>query len=458
MARTIDDFDADLVGRATIRRRRTTSVARPSDIGLETESPECHDVYARVVSGLSRSKLILVDIAIALILATVWIVEIARAPQIGTGREAGAYLLALGATLPLSARRIAPRSAFVVMAVCFAGALLLDSASTGIGSALVAYTILVEQARRTGAAVIVAGYLMIVLAHVTAEDATMTDLFFNAITFAMVIAIAELVRTRSAYASIHAERTARLEADRIAVAQGAVAEERLRIARELHDVVAHSISSIAVQSSVGREQLRSHPDVTAQALEAIESSSRTALSEMRRMLGILRPNGQVAGALAPAPGLDGVDELVRQSNGAGVTASLVIDGERPPAVPPGVDLCGFRIVQEALTNVVKHAPGAHADVMVQWRPDAIVIEVDDNGHGQALLGRSSVSGHSGHGLLGMSERVALFGGVLAAGPRPGGGFAIHAYLPFEEARASSGGDWRTHRSMSAPTTDPVVTT
>ena len=188
------------------------------------------------------------------------------------------------------------------MAACFAGALLLDSASTGVGSALVAYTILVEQSRRAGVAVVVAGYVLIVLAHVTYEGTTLTDLFFNAITFAMVIAIAELVRTRSAYAGIYAERTAQLEADRIAVAQRAVDDERLRIARELHDVVAHSISSIAVQSSVGLERLCApSPSVTEQALQAIESSSRTALSEMRRMLGILRPDGERVGRASPLP-------------------------------------------------------------------------------------------------------------------------------------------------------------
>ena len=141
------------------------------------------------------------------------------------------------------------------------------------------------------------------------------------------------------------------------MAQRAVDDERLRIARELHDVVAHSISSIAVQSSVGLERLRSEPDVTEQALRAIESSSRTALSEMRRMLGILRPDRELSGGLSPAPGLERVDEIVRESNRSGVSTSLVIEGTRPAAVPPGVDLCAYRIVQEALTNVVKHAPG-----------------------------------------------------------------------------------------------------
>jgi signal transduction histidine kinase len=408
------------------------------------------------VSGLLRRNLILVDVGVAAILLVLWIVEVAQLPDEGVVRQLLAYVLAIGATVPLVARRIIPRTAFAVMAVCFAAALVLDSASTGIGCALVAYTILVDQSRRAGVAVVVAGYALILVAHVAAEDATLTDLFFNAITFAMVIAIAELVRTRLAYAGIHAERTAQLEADRIAVTQRAVDSERMRIARELHDVVAHSISSIAVQSSVGRERLRTDPDVTEEALRSIESSSRTALSEMRRMLGILRPEGESSGGLSPAPGLERVDEIVSESNRSGVTTSLVIHGTRPAAVPPGVDLCAFRIVQEALTNVVKHAPCAHVDVVIRWSHDSIAIDVDDNGHGQALLGRSWDT-HGGHGLLGMSERVALFGGKLVAGPRPSGGFALHAYLPFEEPRASAGTRW-TRRPPDPTNVEPEPAT
>ena len=405
------------------------------------------------MSGLSRRNLILVDIIVASILVVMWVAEVSQLPD--RCRTTAARIRARDRRHRAVGRATdCPSLCLPGDGACFAGALLLDSASTGVGCALVAYTILVEQSRRAGVAVVAAGYALIVLAHVTTEGTTLTDLFFNAITFAMVIAIAELMRTRSAYAGIYAERTAQLEAERIAVAQRAVDDERLRIARELHDVVAHTISSIAVQSSVARERLRTEPDVTEQALQAIESSSRAALSEMRRMLGILRPEGEVSGGLSPAPGLERVDEIVRQSNGSGVTTSLVIDGTRPPAVPPGVDLCAFRIVQEALTNVVKHAPGAHAQVLIQWRSDSIAIDVDDNGHGQALLGRSWDS-HGGHGLLGMSERVALFGGDLSAGPRPGGGFALHASLPFEEARASSGMSWRTLPSESTPATEPV---
>lgn len=401
------------------------------------------------MSGLSRRTLIVIDVVAASILVVMWIVEVAQLPDQGSGRRLLAYLLAIGATAPLAVRRIAPRSAFVVMAACFAGALVLESASTGVGCALVAYTILVEQSRRAGVSVVVAGFALIVLAHAMTQDATLTGLIFNAVTFAMLIAIAELVRTRLAYAGIYAERTAQLEAERIALAQRAVDDERLRIARELHDVVAHSISSIAVQSSVGLERLRTDPDVTEQALRSIESSSRTALSEMRRMLGILRPDGELSGGLSPTPGLERVDEIVRESNRSGVTTSLVIEGTRPAAVPPGVDLCAFRIVQEALTNVVKHAPGAHVDVVIEWRPDSITIDVEDDGHGQALLGRSRDT-HGGHGLLGMSERVALFGGTLSAGPRPSGGFALHANVPFEEPRASSGVRWGPR--PSEPTT------
>ena len=150
MVVTIDDWREDLVGRTTIPPRHPTSVARPIGLGLETDSGQFQGEYARAVSGLSRRNLILIDVVAASILVVMWIVEVAQLPDQGAGRQLLAYLLAIGATAPLAVRRIAPRSAFVVMAACFAGALLLDSASTGVGCALVAYTILVEQSRRAG--------------------------------------------------------------------------------------------------------------------------------------------------------------------------------------------------------------------------------------------------------------------------------------------------------------------
>ncbi len=159
------------------------------------------------------------------------------------------------------------------------------------------------------------------------------------------------------------ERAAQLERERVTLAQKAVDEERLRIARELHDVVAHAISLIAVQSSVALDRLRQDPDATARALGTIETSSRGALAEMRRMLAILRQDDESLAQLVPSAGVADLPALAREASTAGVVTRLVAEGERPPAVPSGVDLCGYRIVQEALTNVVKHAPGASAEVV-----------------------------------------------------------------------------------------------
>ena len=231
-----------------------------------------------------------------------WIVEVTRLDDHGVGRHLLAYVLAIGATAPLAARRMAPRTVFAVMAVCFAGR---APAGVGFDGHRLRARRVHDLGRPVAARRCGCGGRRLRVDPPRPRGSrgdTLTDLFFNAITFAMVIAIAELMRTRLAYARIHAERTAQLDADRIAVTQRAVDSERLRIARELHDVVAHSISSIAVQSSVGRERLRTDPDVTEEALRAIESSSRTALSEMRRMLGILRPDGESSGGLSPRAG------------------------------------------------------------------------------------------------------------------------------------------------------------
>ena len=263
----------------------------------------------------------------------------------------------------------------------------------------------------------------------------MSDLFFDAITFAMVIAIAELVRTRRAYAEIYAERAARMESEKATATSRAVDEERLRIARELHDVVAHSVTSIAVQSSVGLDQLRKDPDAAERALATIETSSRTALAEMRRMLGMLRQGDDGSASLVPAPGLAHVRSLVEEYAAAGITTSLVVDGERPRSVPPGVDLC----------CLPDRAGGAHQRGQARtWgagRCQCQVVGRRCRRRGPrrwprpgAVRTRPGTDASPGQGLLGMRERVGLFGGVLAAGPRPEGGFGVFAQLPFDAPR------------------------
>ena len=237
---------------------------------------------------------------------------------------------------------------------------------------------------------------------------------------------------RRAYTARLEERTAELEQAREELARRAVTEERLRLARELHDVVAHAMSVIAVQSGVGAHVASTQPEEAAKALAAIEATSRAALTELRRLLGVLRQDSEPQGDLTPVPGLADLDSLLAEVAKAGLGVRLRVEGT-PSQLPAGVDLSAYRIVQEALTNVVKHAGPARAQVRIRYRDQEVTVEVTDDGRGVRALagdGRAGV----GHGLIGMRERVAAFDGDLEAGPRPGGGFRVAARLPLAAER------------------------
>jgi signal transduction histidine kinase len=227
-------------------------------------------------------------------------------------------------------------------------------------------------------------------------------------------------------------RAAVAEAERLAAAERAVVSERRRIAREMHDVVAHSMSVITVQAAAGREIARANPDKAAEVFARIETVGREALAELRRMLGILRESGDGDASLSPQPGIADIAAAVAQSSASGVPTGLVVEGDQQ-ALAAGVELAAYRIVQEALTNVRKHAGGAApTTVRIAYRTDALVVEVTDDGRG-AL---TSLSGSgAGHGLIGMRERVEVYGGEFTAGPRPGGGYAVRAVLPIVHSDA-----------------------
>jgi signal transduction histidine kinase len=218
----------------------------------------------------------------------------------------------------------------------------------------------------------------------------------------------------------HASRAAEIERE----AGQAVFEERARMARELHDIVSHNLSVVVLQAAGARAQ--ADPPTDPGTLEKIERSGREALVEMRRLLGVLRADGEDA-ALAPQPGLAQLDALVAGVRAHGLDIELIVDGACD-GLPPALDLSAYRIVQEALTNTLKHAGHARARVRVSRGPDAVVIEVVDDGGGALAAAPSD----GGHGLVGMRERVALFGGDLRAEPRPEGGFAVQARLPLAE--------------------------
>jgi signal transduction histidine kinase len=206
-------------------------------------------------------------------------------------------------------------------------------------------------------------------------------------------------------------------------ARDAVAEERARIARELHDLVAHNVSVMVVQAGAERHALPPEQQSTREALTSIEQSGRQALAEARRLLGVLR-HGDQSDELQPQPGVARIGELVEQTRRAGLPVELEVAGE-PVGLPAGVDLCAYRVVQESLTNALKHAGPAHARVRLRYDRAALSIDVVDDGPGAATPDGDG----AGHGLIGMRERVTLYGGRIEAGPRPEGGFAVHAELP-----------------------------
>jgi signal transduction histidine kinase len=227
-------------------------------------------------------------------------------------------------------------------------------------------------------------------------------------------------RDREAALTRHAER---LDRDRERAADAAVATERSRIARELHDVVAHAVSVIVVQAQGGARMVRPEPDEAEAAFAAIERTGAQALGEMRRLLGMLRATDEEA-ARTPQPGVAQLDALAEEVRRAGLSVELSVEGDAA-ALPAGVDVSAYRIVQEALTNALKYAGPATATVRVRCLPGAVEVSVLDDGRG------SAAPDGGGHGLIGMRERVALYGGHLEAGAGSAGGFAIRARLPFE---------------------------
>jgi signal transduction histidine kinase len=251
-------------------------------------------------------------------------------------------------------------------------------------------------------------------------------LLFNAMSALICFTVGRMMATRRAYVAALEDRARTAETSQRALTEQAVADERRRIARELHDVVAHHVSVMGVLATGSRRMLRRDPGAADEALATIEETGRTALREMRRLLTVLRTETEPAGELAPQPGLAGVEGLVEQIREAGLQAVLKVEGV-PGQLEAGIALTIYRIVQEALTNALKHAGAATVEVRMVFTRTDVVVEVCDTGRGPQL-GTAAI----GHGLLGMRERVMLYGGTLRTGPRPGGGYRVHARIPIEQ--------------------------
>ena len=256
-----------------------------------------------------------------------------------------------------------------------------------------------------------------------APDHSTGELVFIPLLFGICWLAGYALEAREEQAEAAEVRATQAEREQEAAARIAVAEERARIARELHDVVAHAVSVMVLQVGVVRHKLPDELEEEEDALRGVEETGRTALAEMRRLLGAMRADGAAA-ELAPQPSLDRLDALAAEVGRAGLPVTVHVEGE-PVRLPPGIDLSAYRIVQEGLTNALKHARAAHADVTVRYRPDWIELEVRDDGAGGAK------SDGLGHGLVGIRERVKIYGGEMTAGPANGGGFVLSTRLPLE---------------------------
>jgi signal transduction histidine kinase len=247
--------------------------------------------------------------------------------------------------------------------------------------------------------------------------------------FAIAWLVGDNLRTRRAYLAELEARAARLEREHEEQATRATLEERARIARELHDVIAHNVSVMVVQASAGEDVFDSDPERAREALAAVASTGRDALGELRRLLGVIRPGEQEEPLFAPQPGIGRLGDLVEQVRDTGLAIDLSVDGE-VRELPEATSLCVYRIVQEALTNTLKHAAATRAQVSLRYDPDELSVRVSDDGHGVSEPAANGVAG--GHGLIGMRERVALFGGEMQAGPSAGGGYCVSARLPVQQ--------------------------
>ncbi|MGA5252746.1 sensor histidine kinase [Streptomyces pseudogriseolus] len=339
-------------------------------------------------------------------------------------------------------RRMPERMLLLALGVGLAQ-LVLDVATGPADFALlvIVYTVAAVGARWASRVALAAGLCAAPLAQLrwpsphsgTFENVALSIIL--AVPFALAWVLGDSIRTRRAYFAQLEERAARLEKEREAQAKVAVAAERARIARELHDVVAHNVSVMVVQADGAAYVLDAAPDQAKKALETISGTGRQALAEMRRLLGVLRTGEhQEAGEYVPQPGLQQIEDLVEQCRESGLPVDFKVEGT-PRELPRGVELTAYRIVQEALTNTRKHGgPNAGASVRLVYFDDGLGLLMEDDGKGapHELYEEGGFDGQ-GHGLIGMRERVGMVGGTLDAGPRPGGGFRISALLPLKPA-------------------------
>jgi signal transduction histidine kinase len=419
---------------STVRRRRRRVVAgagdlqvnRPADLRRPLIRRSADDSAERSVyrlgvrmrrpSSLPRFNPLTVDRVLAVVLTVLAQAEV----WLGHGdNRLVAAVVAFVATASIAFRRRFPTLVGIVVPLLYAfelgfwGDPQIILASIGYFCALYALAVWTSPRRfAIGLAFLGAGFF---IASSGPKGSVANTALFSAVTLVVILLVRRVLGDR--------ERRAQLaERERDVAAREAVVEERARIARELHDAIAHNVSMMVVQAGAERRVLDGTGGTTREVLETIEQIGRGALTEMRRLVGMLR--GDDGEPLAPQPGLDDLPTLVAQVGDAGLAVELQIEGERR-ALPVGIELSAYRIVQEALTNALKHAGEANASVLVRYGADSLELEIVDDGAGAA----QTVVAGGGHGLVGMRERVALYGGRLDAGRSKSGGFSVRVLLP-----------------------------
>ena len=375
-------------------------------------------------------------LAVAVAAAMALTISIAEEPDANRSRDVLAYALGAGLGGLLLLRRRWPLGVLIASVGVLSVYYGLDypAFSAAVPLATAAYSAAVAgrglpAAALLGAFVVVGGSVARLDEGDSLADLLRDSLITDAALLAAVLLLGEAVRNRRAWAEEVRARLRRAEQDREREAERRVQEERLRIAREMHDVLAHTIAAINVQAGVAGDVIDEAPDKARASLQDIRRQSRDAIAELRATVGVLRDGGTAA-PREPAPGLAELDGLVEMAAGAGVRVEVAVAGPARP-LPGTVDLTAYRIVQESLTNVVRHAHASAATVSVRYDPEAVVLEVRDNGSGDA---NGATDDSIGHGLIGMRERAAALGGTLQAGAGPGGGFLVQATLPTGDAR------------------------
>jgi signal transduction histidine kinase len=345
--------------------------------------------------------------------------------------------LVLLQTLPLAVRRVAPVGVFLVInaALVAHSALGYEIVAAGtFGSLIAVYgaASLTDNRRRVFVAAVSAAAIVAFFAT-NRQDFPLPDVATTAGTWAIAWLAGTFVRLRGEQVEVAGARAARLEAERDMLAREAVADERARMARELHDIVGHALNLIVIQASGAGRVFDSKPEATREALASIESTGREALGDMERLLGVLRTAESEDGTSGPQPGLAQLDGLAAHISEAGIPVEIVVEGSEME-IPASVELSAYRIVQESLTNCLKHSGASHATVTLRYGPADLEVEVTDNGRGSPQ--HTEDASRRGRGHLGMRERVALFGGEISVGPVSAtGGYRVRARLPFKSTPA-----------------------